>query len=129
MKTTTKRTLDALRKQGYTAQVVERWCSFSKRRVDLFGCIDVVAVSEKGTLGVQATVRGEISKRVRKIVEECHEAAKQWLMAGNRLSVWGWQKMGPKGKRQVWTLKEREITTADFDHSTDSEGSAAEGEG
>ena len=35
----TQRTLKYLRDKGYTAQVVEHWNAFAKRRIDLFGVI------------------------------------------------------------------------------------------
>lgn len=92
MSTPTARTLQRLRKDGYTAGVVERFCSFTKRRHDLFGCIDVVAVStEHGTLGVQATSGSNLASRVTKslwIPELC-----VWLAAGNRFECWGWRKL------------------------------------
>ena len=48
----TARTLALLRKQGYTAQVVERYCHYSHRRIDLFACIDVLALKPGQTLGI-----------------------------------------------------------------------------
>ena len=40
----TARTLDLLRREQWPlVQVVERWCAFSRRRVDLFGVFDLLA--------------------------------------------------------------------------------------
>jgi len=45
--TPTQRTLAELKRRGWTRQVVEHWQSFSRRRIDLFGVIDVVALTPK----------------------------------------------------------------------------------
>ena len=97
----TSRSLALLRKQGYTAQVVEKWNMWSKTRVDLFGVIDIIAIHPdyRGCLGVQATSRGHINARKKKIEEE--PRAKLWLECGNRLEIWGWGKMKKSGKWEV----------------------------
>lgn len=97
-------------------QVVERWVAQARRRIDLFGCIDLVALDGKpGVLGIQATSTGNIPSRVKKILTECREAARDWLEAGNRLEVWGYAKRGPAGKRKLWTLKTREVTLEELE--------------
>ncbi len=105
MSSPTKRSLDLLREQGYTAQVVEHWNPYSKTRLDLFGCIDIVAVKADalGVLGVQATTTGNMAKRLAKATLDKRICV--WLDANNRFEVWGWAKRGPRGKRKVWTLK------------------------
>jgi len=90
MTSPTARTLAELRKQGYVAEVVERWNAYTKTRKDLFGGIDLVAVREGETLGVQATVASAVSTRLAKLRAEPRLAV--WLAAGNRLQVWGWAK-------------------------------------
>ena len=103
----TSRTLAKLRKQGYRAQVVEKWVPQARRRIDLFGFIDVLAMKvpdEQGILGIQATTMENRTKRVKKIKEA--PAAWEWLMAGNRLEVWCWRKLKVRrGKKAVrWKL-------------------------
>ena len=109
MASPTSRSLAYLRKQEYTCQVVERFCFFSKKRVDLFSCIDIIAIRNdiEGVLGVQVTSRGNIQDRVKKCKEE--DKMKVWLAAGNRLQVHGWGLMGKKGKRKKYELKVVEI--------------------
>ena len=127
--TPTARTLKQLRDEGYRAQVVERWQARGAPkpgqapgvRIDLFGCIDVVAISLGGTsgiLGVQATSRTNLSARVAKAtsetetdakgreVEGCGPKLRDWLRAGGRLQVWGWSHTGP---RKPWTVVRREV--------------------
>jgi carbonic anhydrase len=87
----TQRTLEKLRDAGYLAQVVERWNPHAKVRNDLFGFIDVLAIRDGEILGVQATSRDNVSKRVSKIAEHPNVAAVR--KAGIRIVVHGWSKM------------------------------------
>jgi hypothetical protein len=97
----TKRTLDWLRADGWCCQVVEHWNPFARRRVDLFGGIDIVCVRGNETLGVQATTTDHASTRCAKLL--ALEPIRAWIAAGNQLWVVGWAKRGPRGKRKVWT--------------------------
>lgn len=107
------RSLEYLRRGGALAQVVERYNPHAKRRVDLFGFIDIVAV-DKVTVGVQATTSDHISHRLAKLRDECAPAMQRWIAAGNLLVIHGWAKRGPRGKRKTWTLTERVVTTEDL---------------
>ena len=99
--TPTSRSLDELRKRGYTAEVVERNTRFKGifRRHDLFGVGDILALGEDEILLVQATSGSNVSARVKKIADSEHIAAIR--KAGMRLEVWGWAK-NSKGR---WTLR------------------------
>lgn len=100
----TQRTLGRCRKNGWSCQVVERWNPYAKIRIDLFGCIDLVALDdEPGALGIQATSTGNMSSRVAKALEIPH--LRRWLASGCRYEVWGWAKRGPAGKRKLWKLR------------------------
>jgi hypothetical protein len=103
MSSPTQRSLALLRSRGYTAQVVERWNPFARVRQDLFGCIDVVAVGNGETVGVQACSHGDVSKRLRKIAEAAAFTAIR--AAGWRLVVMGWRKV--KGR---WAVREVECS-------------------
>lgn len=85
-------TLRHLRAQGYTAEVVEKWNPHARIRQDLFGIIDVIAVRDGETLGVQTTSAGNVAARIRKIAESEHVAALR--SAGWTLRVHGWAKKG-----------------------------------
>lgn len=93
----TERTLDWLRERGYVVDKTEHWIGnpfvpVSRKRKDLYGCIDVVALhnDRKGVLGVQATARSGVNARVTKSCTECRKALRLWLRAGNRFIVMGW---------------------------------------
>lgn len=122
----TARTLLECKKRGWTAQVVERFNSYTKRRIDLFGVIDLVAIVPPRTeiageheflhqgaiLGIQATSGSNHAARRTKILAE--PRARQWIEAGGRLEVWTFAKQGARGKRKVWTIRVEPITAAMF---------------
>jgi hypothetical protein len=105
MTSPTKRSLDYLRKLGYTCQVVEKYNQFAHIRQDLFCFIDIVCLRgrEGGILGVQTTSRGNLSSRVKKILSLPDH--KTWLESGGHIEVHGWGKRGKRGKRKRWEVK------------------------
>jgi len=113
----TARTLKELARQGYLAGVVERRLptidpktkkpsSFLK---DLFGFIDIIAIKDDVTLGVQATSRANMSARVAKIQAEPN--ARRWLLGQcrRRIEVWGWAKY-KEGNSLRWRQTVVEVT-------------------
>lgn len=112
----TQRTLERLRRDGYRAAVVEKYVPQVRRRQDLFGIIDVLAVHPHGlrTLGVQATTVSNQAARLKKLIHA--GAARDWLLAGNRLEVWGWARKlaRPGGKRRLWQVTRTPIELADL---------------
>lgn len=87
----TKRTLALLAAQGYLADVAER--RQGPITVDLFGCMDIVAVhpANKEILFVQVTSNngGNRAARVRKVQTSPH--IKALLRSGARVEVWAWR--------------------------------------
>lgn len=71
--------------------MVEKWIPQARKRKDLFGVIDVLAIRDDVVLGVQATSRGNVSARIQKIAD--HENTPAIRKAGIRLEVHGWGKM------------------------------------
>jgi hypothetical protein len=102
MKTPTQRSLKLLRDEGCTVALVERWNAFARKRQDLFGFIDLVALNGDGITGVQTTTAQNLAARVSKILAE--PQAKEWLLAGGLIEVHGWRKGGPRGKRKRWVV-------------------------
>jgi hypothetical protein len=123
--TPTQRTLAELRKRNWTAQVVEHWNGFARRRIDLFGVIDIVCLSEfddhgNGVLhimGVQCCAGSSHAPRRTKILNE--PRARDWILAGGRLELWSWAKRAARGKRKTWTLRVEAITSAMFEQAKD----------
>lgn len=110
MTSPTARTLDLLRKQGYLAVVVERYNSFSMKRIDMYSIIDICAIrpDQPGVLGIQATSTSNLTARIKKAMES--KELLVWLKAGNRFSCWGWSKKGKRGERKLWALRERDFS-------------------
>lgn len=112
-KSPTARTLDECRKRGWICQVVEQTIPklFIKR--DLFGVIDVVAVTPRGILGIQATSGTNHAARMDKALSEPRLRA--WLAAGARFEVWSWRKAAKRVQGRLWTLREDEISLERWD--------------
>lgn len=102
--TPTRRALADLRAEGWSAQVVEYWLAPARRRIDLFGCIDIVAVKAgESILAVQVTSGTNHAARVTKATGTPEIGL--WIAAGGRFEVWSYAKRGPLGKRKVWTRR------------------------
>lgn len=99
----TQRALAHIRKLGHTAQVVERFCAFSKRRIDLFGFIDIVYLDGTNIVGVQVTSGDHHAHRREKILAEPKALA--WIKHGGKIEVWSFSKRGERGKAKRWTLR------------------------
>jgi hypothetical protein len=104
----TQRTLALLRREGYTAAVVERWIPKAGRRADLFGVIDLLAVKPGIVLGVQATAASNVSARVHKALAE--PRLRTWLEAGAAFGIIGWARRGPRGRHTTWSATWRVAT-------------------
>lgn len=95
--TPTERSLEKLRADGYTCEVVEKWNSHTRQRKDLFNVIDILAIREGEILGVQTTSASSVSARVKKIVD--NELTPAIRKSGMGLVVHGW------GKRVIGKFK------------------------
>ena len=101
--TLTLRTTKHLRQQGYMVATVETYNYFTKRKHDLFGCIDLLAIGNGETLAIQVTSKSNMSARIHKI--EDSEALPEMLRSGWRVLVHGWW----KNKSNRFELKEFEF--------------------
>ena len=109
----TQRTMKWLKDTGFTAQIVEKRVPFRNTTIDLFGCIDVLAVRDGvGILGIQATSGTHHAARRAKAVAE--PRLKEWLRCGGRFEIFSWSKRGERGKRKLWTLRREEIKQGDL---------------
>ncbi len=102
----TQLSIRLLKKRGFKiVQVVERWNPHARKRQDLFGCIDVLAVGFGDTVGVQATSHngGNVAARVRKVADA--DAVDHLRDADWTLLVHGWYKDG-----RLWRVREVDIS-------------------
>ncbi len=91
-----------LRDLGYLVATVEHYNAFTKRKHDLFGCIDLLAIGNNETVAVQVTSKGHLSERKHKVEES--EAYPEMLRSGWRIVLHGWFK-----ENNRWKLKEVEL--------------------
>ena len=103
----TRMTLELSRKIGWFPDVVERWVPMpfhpgGGQRKDFFGCIDIIAATPYGIIGIQACARASHKARMDKAlaVPELPE----WLKAGAMFVVWSWAKNG-----HLWGVKAQGI--------------------
>lgn len=119
MSSPTQRTIAALKRRGYTCGITEHWNPHVKRRNDLFGFADLIAIKRGRIVAVQATSGTNTSARVAKIKDEPRAAA--WLEAGGLILVIGWRQLvarrkdGTKAARKKWRPKVTRVTLRDFD--------------
>ncbi len=105
MASPTSRTLEALRKEGWIAQVVEKYNHWSRQKTDLFGGIDIIAIKGESTLGVQATVGSSHAAHVSKLLSL--DTMKLWLCGPRMLELWSWSRYKVKrgGKAVRWKVR------------------------
>ena len=96
--TPSQRTVAHLRKLNYHTANVEHYNYFTKRKHDLYGCIDILAIGNGETLAVQVTSKSNMSARIKKI--EASEFLAEMLRSNWRVIVHGWFK-GTNGRYQL----------------------------
>lgn len=102
----TKLSLEFLRAEGWTVEVVEHWrrnpVTGVQTKHDLFGLWDILAVRDGETLAVQTTSRTNIGSRLKKIAAA--DITPKLHRAGWRLVCHGWWQ--PNGPGTRYTVEE-----------------------
>lgn len=98
----TQRSLKYLRNQGYSVWIVEHWNHFARKRQDLFGCIDLLAIGHGHTLAVQTTSMSNISARNHKICD--NEYYPEMIRSGWKVHIHGWGLVGRKYEVKIVEL-------------------------
>ena len=111
--TNTSRTLKYLRDRGWEVGMVERYLSYTNRRKDLFGIIDIIGMNGKQILAVQSCGQA-FSEHNRKILAS--PMAVKWLESGGLLWLVGWRKLKLKrgGKAMRWRPRIKKYNMKDF---------------
>lgn len=110
--TPTSIALKYCRKQGYHADITERFNCYTNRRSDLFGFIDIIVIDGCQMIGVQVTSQSNVNSRLKKIKLDRTEEAKRWLGTGATIEVWGTDKEGNLSRTPILItdlIKEHEI--------------------
>jgi len=103
---TTKKSLERLRKDGYTCAIVEVWNAHAFKRQDLFGFIDILAIKEGEIIGVQTTSLKCFADHVKKITQ--HKNFMAVKKSGIKIVLHGWHQVEhPKGRRLLWACREQ----------------------
>ena len=109
----TQRSLADLRDNGWHPVVVEHFNHWTKRRIDLFGFADILAIkANEAPRLIQTTTGDHLAERRAKILKT--EVAPLVLRSGFRIVLHGWSKYKVKrgGKAMVWRCREEEMTLA-----------------
>lgn len=112
----TSRTLQYCRSLGWEADIVERFNPYAGKfgtRKDLFGIIDIIALTDKGIVGIQSCGQA-FAEHNRKILEE--PMGLRWLEKGGVLILIGWRKLKLKhgGKAMRWMPRIKEYSIEDY---------------
>lgn len=115
----TQRTLKAMREQGRTCGIVEKFNQhvgpFGIRQ-DLFGFIDIIAIDPtQGIVAIQSCGQ-DYSGHVNKLKEERNEAVYEWLRHA-KCELWAWRKVKLKrgGKAVRWAPRVADVVIQDGD--------------
>lgn len=121
--------------QGYAVWKVERPASMYQPTLDLYNCIDLVAIRSDrvGVMGIQCTGE-DFSDHIHKILEGYtveklkkvdgvatitttvippNPYIKTWLQAQNTFFIWGWRLRKHEGTRATYQLREAEMVIKD----------------
>jgi len=105
----TARSLALCRRMGWLAQKVEHWNPWAKRRQDLFGFADILAIvpGQSGCLLIQVTAQYHAQQRQQKILQ-LEKQLRIILEAGNQVQVWCWNR-----QKRTWQLKRYQLRLTD----------------
>lgn len=120
-----QRSRKLLKEMGYETWIVEKpFNPFTKRREDLFHCIDLIGIrgDMEGVTGIQAC-GDDVADHIRKIKEGYVDGKGRpippnpyvyvWLKAQNRFFIWSWRLRKHKGTKDTWQLREIEFVLKD----------------
>ena len=103
-----QRSTAELRRRGWQYQIVEIWNPYAHIRVDLFGFIDILALSPDGIVGIQTGIGGHKGHKDKILA---NENAPDWLITG-QIQIWTWRTLKVKrgGKAIKWDVRIETIT-------------------
>jgi len=85
-----QRTITLLEERGYVCDTVESYNAFTRRKKDLFGLFDILAIGKGETIAIQLTSKSNMSARIKKISNSPYLA--EVLRSKWRILVIGWFK-------------------------------------
>jgi hypothetical protein len=110
----TARSRKHLTAEGWHVATVEQTIPHTFIKRDCYGWGDLLACHpEKGLALVQVTSGANLAARIHK-ARTVAGPLTAWLVAGGKLFAHGWRKLGPRGGRKTWQLREVELGVADL---------------
>jgi hypothetical protein len=109
-----ERTMKSFRERGFDIDIAERYCAYSRRKNDLFGIIDLVAIKPMvGIIGIQCCGK-DYSEHDKKILSS--ELSLKWIRSTGILELWGWRKLKVKrgGKAVKYQPRVKRYSVLDF---------------
>lgn len=112
MSSPTAKSLALLRKEGFTACVVEKYNKFARVRNDAFGYGDILCFKDGITMLVQTTTAANVMARIDKI--KAMKTAIDWAITTDvrLIEIHGWGLYGKKGKRKLYRCRRFELDNA-----------------
>lgn len=115
MKTSpSSRSTQHLKTEGWFVARVEQTIPHTFIKRDAFGWADLLACHpEKGIALVQVTSGSNLAARITK-ARTVAGPLTAFLLAGGKLLAHGWRKVGPRGERKTWQLREVSLSIQDL---------------
>lgn len=88
--TLNQRSVQFVKKSYPIVETVEKWIPQARKKKDLFGCIDLLAVGNGETVAIQTTSASNVAARKKKILGTA--AYKHMKEAGWKIEIHGWFK-------------------------------------
>ena len=107
----TTRCMEEARKRGWSVGVVERYIHARRIRIDYLGIIDLIAISNNTTIGIQACSGTDHAAHRTKCLGNINTLL--WVKSpSRRLVIWSWRKKKIKrgGIAYRWHLREDTVT-------------------
>lgn len=98
-----QRSLRKWKELGYECHIVEHYDYWAKRKKDLFGFADILALGQNEVVVIQTTSASNLASRITKIANAEHVGAVR--KAGIKIVAEGWRK-GKEG----WVCNERDLS-------------------
>lgn len=113
MSSPTEQAITAIKKAGGQHGITEKWNHHIKKRQDLWGFVDLLAMIPRGgvmrLVAIQVTTRSNMNARVEKIREKCRDKALAFLATGNAIEVWGTDKFQGKNRLTIIQMLESDF--------------------
>lgn len=89
----TQKTLKWAREKGWTCHVVEKFNRFSNKREDMFGIIDIVAMTGCEIVGIQSTSYGSRKPHIKTLTHTQAKSTAKWLQSNGGLILVSWKRV------------------------------------